>query len=107
MLIEHFVKSANPISVTLPTHTEWTSACRSLLEMAKESLALLSAICALSAIHLHTTKGEDSFDEAFWLYRSSSEDVNTTLDCTKVDDRKLKQAFATVFLLTHVEVCLL
>ena len=36
-LLEHFVKSANPVSVILPTHTEWTSACRTLLVMANDS----------------------------------------------------------------------
>jgi hypothetical protein len=104
ILIEHFVQSANPVSVILPTHTEWTSACRSLLAMANESVFLLSAICALSALHLYTTKDEDSLDEAFWNYKSSSRSVNAVLDHPQVNDRQLKQAFATVFLLTHIEV---
>lgn len=104
ILIEHFVRSANPISVILPTHTEWTSACRSLLAMANESAFLLSAICALSALHLYTDAKEDSLDEAFQNYKSSSRNVNAVLDHPQVDDRQLKQAFATVFLLTHVEV---
>lgn len=103
-LIEHFVQSANPVSVILPTHTEWTSACRSLLSMANESLFLLSAICALSALHLYISKGEDSVNEAFRNYKSSSRSVNAVLDNPRVDDRPLKQAFATIFLLTHVEV---
>ena len=103
-LIEHFIRSTNPVSVILPTHSEWTSACRSLLAMANESTFLLTAICALSALHLYTTKGEDSLDEAFGSYKSSSRSVNAILDQTRVDDRQLKQAFATIFLLTHVEV---
>ena len=60
-LIEHFVTSADPISVILPTHTEWTSACRSLLAMANESPFLLSAICALSAIHLCVSTLNESY----------------------------------------------
>ena len=104
VLIEHFVQSANPVSVILPTHTEWTSACRSLLAMATDSVYLLSAICALSALHLYTTKDEDCLDEAFGNYKSSSRSVNAVLDHPQVNDRQLKQAFATVFLLTHVEV---
>ena len=106
VLLEHFVQSANPIFVILPTHTEWTSACRSLLAMANESAFLLSAICALSALHLYTATKEDSLDEAFRNYKSSSRSVNAVLDQPQVDDRQLKQAFATVFLLTHVEVSL-
>ena len=104
ILIEHFVKSANPISVILPTHSEWTSACRSLLAMANESAFLLSAICALSALHMYATRGEDSSEEALRHYRASSRDVNAVMDLEDVDDRLLKQAFATVFLLTHVEI---
>ena len=103
-LIEHFVESTNPVSVILPTHTEWTSACRSLLAMAKESVFLMSSICAISALHLHTTKGEDSLEEAFRNYKYSSRTVNEILDQPRVEDGQLKQAFATVFLLTHVEV---
>lgn len=103
-LIEHFVRSTNPVSVILPTHTEWTSACRSLLAMANESAFLLAAICALSALHLYITNAEDSLVEAFQDYKSASRSVNAVMDHPKVDDRQLKQAFATIFLLTHVEV---
>lgn len=105
-LIEHFVRSANPVSVILPTHTEWTSACRSLLAMANESAFLLSAICALAALHLYITKDEDSLNEAWQQYKSSSRSVNAVMEHPNVDDRQLKQAFATIFLLTHVEVSL-
>lgn len=103
-LIEHFVQSSNPISVILPTHTEWTSACRSLLAMAKDSSFLLSAICALAALQLYNEKEEDTFDEAYRYYKASCRNVNTVLDQAQVDDRHLKQAFATLFLLSHVEV---
>jgi hypothetical protein len=105
-LIEHFVLSANPVSVILPTHTEWTSACRSLLAMANESAYLLSAICALAALHLYITKDEDSLNEAYQQYKFSSRSVNAVMDHPDIDDRPLKQAFATIFLLTHVEVSL-
>jgi hypothetical protein len=104
VLIEHFVTSTNPVSVILPTHTEWTSACRSLLAMANESVFLISSICAISALHLHTTRGDDCLDEAFRNYKFSSRTVNEILDHPRVEDRQLKQAFATIFLLTHVEV---
>lgn len=103
-LVEHFVKSANPVSVILPITSEWTSACRSLLAMANESSFLLSAICALSALHIHITKGDDHFDEAFQNYKISSRDVTAILDDPNVEDRQLRQAFATIFLLSHVEV---
>lgn len=103
-LIKHFVESANPISVILPTHSEWTSACRSLLAMANDSTFLLSAISSLSALHLYNTEGEDSVEEAFQSYKSSSRNVNEILDGVHAEDHQLKQAFATLFLLTHVEV---
>lgn len=105
-LVEHFVQSTNPISVILPTHTEWTSACRSLLVMATESIFLLSSICALSALNIHTTKNESTVDEAFGYYKLSSRLANEIFNHPNVEDRQLKQAFATVFLLTHAEVCL-
>ena len=103
-LIEHFVRSTNPISVILPTHTEWSSACRSLLAMANESSFVLMAICALSALHRYASKEEDSFEEAFQYYKMSSSEVNSMFSKPAVGDRQLKQAFATVFLLSHVEV---
>ena len=97
ILIDHFVQSANPISVILPTHTEWSSACRSLLAMANESAFLRCAICALSALHLYVAKTEDSFDEAFRNYKLSSKDVNAVLDHPNVEDRQLKQALSLCF----------
>ena len=104
VLIEHFTTSTNPVSVILPTHTEWTSACRSLLAMANDSMFLISSICALSSLHLHITKGEDCLEEAFRNYKISSRTMNETLDHPQAEDYRLKQAFATLFLLTHVEV---
>lgn len=103
-LVNHFVRSANPVAVILPTHSEWTSASRTLLAMASESDFLLDAIYSLSSLHLFATRTEDCFEEAFGYYRKSSREVNIMLDQGHISDRQLKQAFATVFLLTHVEV---
>ena len=105
-LLEHFIQSTNPISVILPTHTEWSSACRGLLAMARECLCVSSAICAFSALHLFTTQGDTSLEEAFQCYSISSDEVDSILDDANVEDRKLKQAFATIFLLLQVEVSL-
>lgn len=104
VLIDHFVRSANPVAVILPTHSEWTSASRILLAMASESIFLLNAIYSLSSLHLFATRTDNCYEEAFGYYRNSSREVNSTLDLAHVGDRQLKQAFATVFLLTHVEV---
>lgn len=103
-LLEHFVQSVNPTKLMQPTHTEWTSACRSLIAMAHECTFLLSAICSLSALHLYCTAGDDYFEEAFRHYRFAGREVNNVLDGAVCDDRQLKQAFAAIFLLTYTEV---
>lgn len=71
--------------------------------MANDSTFLLSAICSLSALHIYNTEGENCVEEAFQSYRSSSRNVNEILDNLHADDHQLKQAFAALFLLTHVE----
>lgn len=106
-LLEHFAQSVDLKSLMQPTHAEWTSACRSLITMASECAYLLSAICSLSALHLHCTVGNDSFDEASEHYRCASREVNSVLDRDTCDDEELKQAFAAIFLLSYIEVSIL
>jgi hypothetical protein len=105
-LIDHFVHSANPVAVILPTHDEWASACRSLLAMASGAEFLFDAICSLSALHLCAMRSEDSYEEASRYYKTSTRQANKVLDQEHVGDQQLKRAFATVFLLTHAEVSL-
>lgn len=53
-LLEHFTEASNPIALIVPTHLEWTTACRALLSMAQSSPLLMAAICVHSALHLYT-----------------------------------------------------
>ena len=103
-LLSHFTQSIDPTKLIQPTHTEWMSACRSLLAMANDCLYLLSAICSLSALHLCCIGGEDSFEEALRHYRLASRETNKILDNEMSNDRELKQAFASTFLCTYTEV---
>ena len=103
-LVDYFVRSVNPTNLMQPTQTEWMSACRRLTAMANESGILLSAICALSALHLHCTVGHDTFEEAFRYYRFASREISSSLDNGYANDRHLKQIFAAMFLMCYTEV---
>lgn len=108
LLLEHFTKAANPISVLPLTHTEWASARRNLLMMANDSACLSAAIYAVSALHMYTVEGKGVLDQAFDYYHASSTGLGAILDHRSEAEisngRALKQAFATLFLLSHLEV---
>lgn len=105
LLLEYFFETANPISIVMPIHTEWKFACKSLLAMAHDSPCLLNAIYALSAANMFITEDKHTADTALSYYKLASTEVNKIFtEGDFLDDRKLKQAFATIFLLSHVEV---
>ncbi|TPX17024.1 uncharacterized protein E0L32_012316 [Thyridium curvatum] len=107
-LLEHFIHSANPISVILPSHTEWASACRALLIMARDSPCLSAAVYSLSAMHMYSTKQNDLLDVSMDYYKTSSSELEALFQLVRPGDPKtdlsLKSAFATLFLLSHVEL---
>ena len=103
-LLEHFVRSVNPMRLIQPTYTEWPPVCRYLVSVSNDCVSLLSAICSFSALQLYCTIGDDSFDEAFRYYRLASREASKVLNCSNPDDRQLRQAFATAFLLVNLEV---
>jgi hypothetical protein len=66
---------------------------------------LINAICAVSELHL-SDSGRGSVEQAFGYYQSASNAAEAVLgvDSSRTEDRTLKRAFATLFLLMRAEV---
>jgi hypothetical protein len=72
--------------------------------MAHDSMCLLNAIYALSAANMFITEDKHTASTALSYYKVASTEVKKIFsEGGFIDDRKLKQAFATTFLLSHVE----
>jgi len=104
-LLHHFNPVSNPIPLIAPIDSQWTSAYSSLLNMACNCPYLINAICAVSELHL-SDSGRGSVEQAFGYYQSASNAAEAVLgvDSSRTEDRTLKRAFATLFLLMRAEV---
>lgn len=104
-LLLHFTPKGNPIPLISPTDSQWKSAYSSLIGMACGCSHLINAICAVSELNLAASK-RGSVSRAFNYYQSAAVKGEAVLNFSsaRVDDRSLKQAFATLLLLMHAEV---
>lgn len=108
-LLLEFTPKANPIPLITPTDSQWKSAYSSLISMACGCTHLINAICAVSELNLSASK-KGTVARAFNYYQSAATKAEGVLNLPspQVDDRSLKQAFATLLLLMQAEVrCLL
>ena len=104
-LLLNFMPKANSIPLITPTDSQWKSAYSSLISMACGCTHLINAICAVSELNL-VTSGEGTVSQAFTYYQSAATKAEGVLNfpSSRVDDRPLKQAFATLLLLMQAEV---
>lgn len=104
-LLLNFMPKANPIPLITPTDSQWKSAYSSLISMACGCTHLINAICAVSELNL-VTSGKGTVSQAFTYYQSAATKAEGVLNfpSSRVDDRPLKQAFATLLLLMQAEV---
>lgn len=104
-LLLHFTPKANPIPLITPTDSQWRSAYSSLVSMACGCTHLINAICAASELSL-VASGKGTVSQAFTYYQSAATKAEGVLNqhSTSVDNRSLKQAFATLLLLMQAEV---
>lgn len=103
-LLHHFNPVSNPIPLIAPIDSQWQSVYSSLLHMACNCPHLINAICSVSELHL-SDSGRGTVEQAFAYYQSASNAAEAILGMasTRVEDRMLKQAFATLFLLMRAE----
>lgn len=104
-LLFHFTPKANPIPLITPTDSQWKSAYSSLMSMAYGCTHLINAICAVSELSL-AASGNGTVAQALTYYQSAAIKAEWVLNQPSpgVDDRSLKQAFATLLLLMQAEV---
>lgn len=103
-LLQHFQLVGAPPVIFAPFDVEWRFVRPAMLALARESTALMNAVCCYADVHKSRLEGR-RWTAAPSYYRLASADVQASLMEEDIGGRALEKVFATVFLLMLSEVC--
>ncbi|KAL1966866.1 hypothetical protein VTN77DRAFT_3831 [Rasamsonia byssochlamydoides] len=101
-LLQHFLLVGAPPVIYAPFDMEWKFVRPAMLALARESHALMNAVCCYADVHKSRMEGR-RWTAAPAYYRLASAEVQSSL-MEDVGDRALEKVFATVFLLMLAEL---